>query len=1031
MMNRISMLGPMSVTIGGEPRHVGAPKQRAVLAQLALEPGMALSADRLLDEVWGDRLPSGAAKAVAFQITKLRDVLEPDRNGEGTFVRTTPGGYVLDIDARHIDVHDVSSVIDDAGRAIADDPVKAQFLAEDALAMWRGRPFADIPESRSVEEEARRLGLLHDRAQRLLFEARVMQGDHDEVLADVARYVERHPLDEAATALLMRALDNAGRTAEALRAFSGLRRRLVEELGLDPSPELADLEMSILTRERVETAAPAPTSAPTAVASELPQPVTSLVGRDGDVAAILERLGEPECRVLTLTGPGGIGKSRLAIEVAHRWDGEHGPARFVGLASHEGGGIAEVVAESIGFVIDQYIVGNGLSGRMQLLDFLALQRGLLVLDNYEHLLREVDFVEEVAERCADITVLVTSRERLNIPAEWSHHVAGLSVDGPDPGAARLFLSRSQQVGAVLSAADREHVQRLCVATEGMPLALELCAAVTPVMTVADIADQVESNAAELSTDMLGGVDRHRSLHASFEQSWSMLDPTLQRMLARLAVFGGSFTGDATEQVAGVGRSSLARLQMKSLLRRSGSDRFDLHPLVRQFALSKLDDVGAARTAHAIYFAGLLEYLRPTLLGSPDQMAAVAAADEIIDDLRAAATWFASNLTVDGYDERLLGMLHGLSAYWFVRSFAVWAAWFRAFADTIEDSLGLTDAWSTASYRWGRAYHGYSDSMATHDEVAPMLGELRQRLDDLAPQATAWCLVGQAVCAESAGDIELALELMEEAAAIPHDDDPLLHALVTSWHGWEASQLGRHDEAGEIWRRGLAHAEQAQNQTARAYLLSKVGVWAEESDEHEIAMQCHRDSAELFRRTGDHGGLGYTLSRLSWTCRLLGDFDAAIGYAEAALEEFRQVNHRWGIGASLGRMAHAHLDAGHPDLAARRFRECLDWGDQTEMPTIVCYGLAGISLTLVAVSDDERAAVLFAHSVGIAQNPYLSAVCRPGLAGVGERLAPERLEAATERGRSLDMTEAVLFARHCADEIAEPGAHRGPVRRRST
>ncbi len=777
--------------------------------------------------------------------------------------------------------------------------------------------------------------------------------------------------------------------------------------------------MSILTRERVDVAAPAPTSPTTVVISELPRPVTSLVGRDGDVATILERLGEPECRVLTLTGPGGIGKSRLAIEVAHRWDDANGPARFVGLASHEGGGITEVVAESIGFVIDQHIVGNGLHGRTQLLDFLALQRGLLVLDNYEHLLHEADFVEEVAERCADITVLVTSRERLNVSAEWSHHVGGLSVEGPDPGAARLFISRSQQVGAVLTAADREHLLRLCVATEGMPLALELCAAATPVMTVADIADQVESNAADLSTDMLGADDRHRSLHASFEQSWSMLDPALQGMLPRLAVFSGSFTGDAAEQVAGVGRSSLARLQMKSLLRRSGSDRFDLHPLVRQFALSKLDDIEGPRTAHAVYFAGLLEHLRPTMLGSPDQMTALAAADEVIDDLRAAATWFASNLTVDGYDERLLGMLHGLSAYWFVRSFAVWATSLRAVADTIVESLGTTDAWSTASYRWARAYHGYGDSMVRHDEVAPMLVELRPRLGDLAPQATAWCLVGQAVCAESAGDIERALDLLEQAAMIPHDDDPLLHALITSWHGWEAAQLGRHDEAGEIWRRGLAHAEQAQNQTARAYLLSKVGMWADDNDEHEIAMQCHRDSAELFRRTGDHGGLGYTLSRLSWTCRLMGDFDAAIVHAEAALEEFRQVNHRWGIGASLGRMAHAHLDAGHPDVAAGRFRECLDWGERTAMPSIVCYGLAGISLTLVAVGDDERAAVLFAHSMGVAQNPYVSVVCRPGLADVGERLAPEQVEAAVERGRSLGMTEAILFARHCSDEIAGP------------
>ena len=701
-MNRISMLGPTSVTVDGEPRRLTAPKQRAVLAQLALEPGVALTADRLLDEIWGDQLPSGGAKAVAFQITKLRDALEPERDGEGTFVRTTSGGYVLDVDPRQIDVHDVAAVVDDAGRAIVDDPVKAQYLAEDALAMWRGRPFADVPETPSIEEEGRRLGLLRDRAQRLFFEARVALGDHDEVLADLARYVERHPLDEAATALLMRALDNAGRTAEALRAFGGLRRRLVEELGIDPSPELADLEMSILTRERKEAdrsdqhdhqdqvAVDRPSRA-----RELPRPVTSLVGRDDEIEVILERLGEPDCRVLTLTGPGGIGKSRLAIAVAHRWDDAQGPARFVGLSSLDGDGLTKFVADSVGFVIDQQIVSNGLDERMQLLDYLSLQRGLLVLDNFEHLLHEVEFVGDLAERCLDLTVLVASRERLNIAAEWSHPIGGLSVNGPDPGAYRLFISRSQQAGAVLSAADRDHVHRLCIAVEGMPLALELAASATPMMTVADIADRLESNVADLETDSHDGIDRHRSLRATFEYSWSLLDPALQTMLARLAIFSGSFTGETAERVAGVGRSSLARLQMKSLLRRSGPHRFDLHPLVRQFALVKLgDDAVDARTAHAVYFAGVLGHLRPTMLGGHDQMEAVRTADAEFDDLKAAASWFASNLDVDGNDERLLEMLHGLSAYWFVRSIAVWATALRSIADSIEESLGAADTLAT-------------------------------------------------------------------------------------------------------------------------------------------------------------------------------------------------------------------------------------------------------------------------------------------------------------------------------------------------
>ena len=303
----------------------------------------------------------------------------------------------------------------------------------------------------------------------------------------------------------------------------------------------------------------------------------------------------------------------------------------------------------------------------------------------------------------------------------------------------------------------------------------------------------------------------------------------------------------------------------------------------------------------------------------------------------------------------------------------------------------------------------ADYTTRHDEAAHMLTDLRPHLDDLVPQATVWCLVGLAASADMAGDIERALDLLEEAAAIPHEDDPVLHALATGWRWWRRRSWVVTTKPVRPTGEGSLTPNRRRTGPCGAYLFSKVGMWADNNDEYEIARQCHRDSAEHFRQTGDHGGLGYTLSRLSWTCRRMGDFDAALEYAEAGLEEFRQVNHRWGIGASMGRMADAHLDAGRTEVAACRFRECLDWGEQSAMPTIVCYGLAGISLTLAAVGDDERAAVLFAHSMSVAQNPYLSVVCRPGLADVGERLAPERLEAAVERGRSFEMTEAILFA----------------------
>lgn len=244
----------------------------------------------------------------------------------------------------------------------------------------------------------------------------------------------------------------------------------------------------------------------------------------------------------------------------------------------------------------------------------------------------------------------------------------------------------------------------------------------------------------------------------------------------------------------------------------------------------------------------------------------------------------------------------------------------------------------------------------------------------------------------------------------------MHAAVTSWHGWELSQLGRHDEAQTIWKTGLDHSTTAQNLTARAYLLSKVGLGADDVGDHELALRCHQESADLFTRTHDNGGLGYTLSRLSWTHRMLGDFDAAMQAATDALECFERVNHRWGIGASLGRRAHAELDAGHLAEAATDFARCIDWGEAKQMPTIVLYGLVGIGLCSLSADDAERAVELFAHNALAPQNPYAPTFAVPGLAAAEAQLPSDEFERARARGEALDLESAKALARGYARDL---------------
>ena len=1004
-IRRISLLGELGVTLDGRVAAVTAPKQRAVLAHLALEPGVAQPTGRLLDLVWGDDQPAGGPKAVAFQITKLRGVLEPDRSGEGTLIRTTSGGYVLDMSPREVDLHDAAALVADATAALAEDPVKACALGTDALALWRGEPFGDVATSPVIDDEVRRMELLRLQCRVVVQEARLALGEHHEVLSDLVQIAAENPLDEHIAVLHARALDRCGRTADALRAVGDVRGRLRDELGIDPSPEITELELSLLARDHV----PAVAVAPVGGGRGLPTPVTSLVGRDDQADAVVEALQGGECRVLTLVGPGGVGKTRLGLEAATRWANRHDrPAWFCGLAGlAPGASTPDAVADAVGLVVDDHaIAGSGLDNRTQLLDYLGARQGLLVIDNAEHVQDLADLVADIAELCHDVVVLVTSREALSISAEWIEHVDGLS----DDSAAQLFVARARQAGARLAATDAEHIERVCHACAGLPLALELGAAMAGAQPVSQVADHLETAATAIASVHLDSEPRHRSLHAAFEHSWDGLDPSLQDTFAALSVFPAPFDAGAAQGVAEAGASTLGRLIMKSLVRRVGPSEFDLHPLIRQFAETKLGDrsehVGAA---HSRYYLDRIERQTAKLLGSPEQGSATAAVDAEIDHIRAGALWLAGRVEDPDADARLAAALHGLSAHGFIRSIVGWSQSLTAVGDTIEATVGPHPERS-AAYIWARVYHSYPDAMMEGDGVAELMRRLEPAAAALAPKALAWCLTNQAICAEMAGDVDSALEIMERAAHLDAEGDPLLVAVVTSWHGWELSLSGRHEEANAIWQAGLELVSEAQNQTARGYMLSKVGLAADDLGNHELALRCHHESTRIFEATGDNGGLGYTLSRISWTQRMLGNFDEAIAAADQALERFQIVNHRWGIGASIGRRAHAQLDAGRHADAAAGFGECIDWGQDRSVPPIAWYGLVGVAMTLADLGHDEQAVELHAHSETIGGNPYAAVFARPQLAALEEAMAPTAFQAARQRGHAMSLPQALASAR---------------------
>ena len=261
---RVGVLGPTIVDVDGVERSVTARRPRAVLACLALHPGEAVSADRLLEEVWGDDLPDTGARAVAYQVAKLRSLLQPDRSGEGTLITTSAAGYILQAASDDIDAHRFEHLLTEAREVLAADPARCQTLVDEALELWRGRPFADLDGEPFVDRETPRLEQRHVLARRTLAEAHIELGHHAEVIGDLEVLVEEHPLEEALVQLLMTALHRSGRTADALRAYSELRHRLSAELGIDPSHELQQLEQATARRRRHRCHSRSPTVSPLA-----------------------------------------------------------------------------------------------------------------------------------------------------------------------------------------------------------------------------------------------------------------------------------------------------------------------------------------------------------------------------------------------------------------------------------------------------------------------------------------------------------------------------------------------------------------------------------------------------------------------------------------------------------------------------------------------------------------------------------------------------------------------------------------------
>ncbi|WP_433507954.1 ATP-binding protein [Pseudonocardia halophobica] len=624
-MAALRVLGPLALADGSVA--VGSARQRRLLAALALRLDEPVPVDLLAELVWGATPPADPAGAVQTNVARLRRLLPP-----GLVVETTPRGYRLRADRTAVDAAAFTDLLEGLA-ADGHDPAARLAVLDAALALWRGRPFADLDHP-TVEPEVARLDELRRHAVEERATALLEAGRPADAVAALEPLVRAEPLRERAVGVLMRALVAAGRQAEALDAYAALRTRLAEELGLDPSPELRELEGRVLRQELAAPAPPAtppPPEVPGRTASP-PPPANSFVGRAAELALAAELLGRS--RLVTLTGPGGVGKTRLARHVA----AEAGPRYSDGVLLVElgDGGPDDVESALAGLL--RIIDADAGSLRERIVEVLAPRRLLLVLDNCEHVVeRAAALAEAVVAGAPGVDVLATGREALRIDAEQCLPVAPL--DPPD--AARLLADRIR-AGDPAAVVDGALVDEICARLDGLPLALELAAARALPLGLAGLVEALDRPLDVLRGGRRTAAARHRSLRDVVAWSYGLLDEEQRTLFDRMAVFAGPVEPGAVEAVCG-DAAALPDLVERSLVVRRGT-RFTMLETLRAFGRSRIAERAEGpglRARHAAWAAGLAADVSRARRG-PGEAEAVRRFDAHLADLRRAHAWLVEN-----------------------------------------------------------------------------------------------------------------------------------------------------------------------------------------------------------------------------------------------------------------------------------------------------------------------------------------------------------------------------------------------------
>jgi DNA-binding SARP family transcriptional activator/predicted ATPase len=926
-----------------------------------------LSRQVIADFLWDDRATDRAAANLRTLLTMMRkelgEYLIIDRYSVGF---NHASDFWLDVAELEQQLAALTPVIQTAVPLTGEQAMALQT----AVDLYQG-PFLDgfyLSESRGFDEwlslTQERLRHQVERGLRRLVAHYLESGQYETGRPYAARLLALDPYNEVAHRQLMWLLVRSGQRHAALEQYQQCRRLLLDELGVEPAPATTAVYTHIRALEF-----PPP--------CHLPRADTPLIGREGEVTAVSQQLAQPDCRLLSLLGPGGVGKTRLAMEAAHRlWQQRPGQflhgVYFVSLAGIDAvPQIPLLLAEKLAVSL------RGPAAPLtQLLNYLHDKEMLLILDNVEHLLERdaaemANLLAQLLAGAGQIKLLVTSRTRLNLREEWLVDVRGLDYPSPGRvadaaayGAPGLFLHHARRMrhDFVPVTADWQAITHLCQLLEGLPLGLELAAAWVRHATCTEIVAQVAAQPAALVSGYYNVPERHRSLTAVFDYSWKLLSAAEQHMLPRLTLFRDGFTQAAAMSVAQADPTTLHGLVDKSLLRREADGRYNIHPLLRQLSAAHLtsEEEAATAEAHARYYADLIQAQESSLDG-PQAETLLAALRRERANLLAAWEWALAHRAVP-----LLGQMAGGLAYLDDTQGAFVAGYERCTAVTGE-WLAATDAGRLLAGRC-RVYQGrFAHQLGRFEEAEALYREGVEGLRPLPPSpALALALTYWGELARQQGDL---------AAARPRHEESL--ALFRQWENAQGTARallhlanlafvsGQLPDAARQYEEGLAICQTLGSYRQTAVFLDNLGAVRIELGEYEAAEQTLTAALARRQAINDQWGLATSNNNLGVLAGLRGQYAEAEKRYQAAADAYRQIGYAFGVARCLTNLGSMLISQGKLETARHYLAEALALWQPLDSPegeadALLCLGQAASQQGQYAEAEGllRRAATLF-------------------------------------------------------------------------